>query len=240
MRNRVAHGVRCVSTVFVLSSLLVACAESEAPEVVNAPTDDVSNVAGFGPPTVGTPYVEVWISPDGSQPTKTELPRYPALWLYSGFSGEVTATVRVAADGSASEVSWLNSEPDDKFEPDALLSLGRWRFRPSLEAEERETTVNFCFRSGDAPYVGDSIYHQHHRSPPVYPREARKARIEGDVLIRAYVSPVGRVIRQEVLESSSPLFSEAAKKGIARWGFDVVGVSCTEIPIVVPIHFSLE
>ena len=246
MRSRLANRLRCVSAALVLSSLLVACVESEAPEVVDAPPIAVIDFAEFESPTVGTPYVEIWVSPDGPQPIKFEVPRYPARYVHSGYSGKVSADMTLSADGSIARVEWSESEPEGIFELNAGIALGRWRFNAGEDGPDRKVQVFFCFRGGDADWPAEAPHVEACKSydcnsrGPRYPREAREAKIEGNVQIRAYVSPDGRISRQEILESPSPLLSSAAMKGIERWRFDVVGPSCTDIPVIVPFNFSLQ
>jgi len=186
------------------------------------------------------------VSPEGPQPIKFDLPRYPKRYLYSGYSGKVSASVTLADDGSVRRVDWFESEPEGIFELDAGFALGRWRFSAQSDVPDREVQVFFCFRSGDAdwpaeaPGADDSYSYDHQLPPPKYPSEARKQKIEGQVQIRAYVSPDGRIRRQDVLDSSSPLLTSAAMEGVARWVVHPTGPACAEVPLTIPFNFSLQ
>lgn len=54
---------------------------------------------------------------------------------------------------------------------------------------------------------------------PVYPSLARKARLEGTVVLRAVVGPDGSVGAVEVVRSSSPLFEAEALAAVRRWRY---------------------
>ena len=246
MRSRLANRLRCVSAALVLSSLLVACVESEAPEVVDAPPIAVIDFAEFESPTVGTPRVEYWLDPTGPQPIRSQVPEYP--WPDGFISGGVAVDLKIDADGMVRDARVVDSDPPGMFELEVGLTLGRsWRFEPSEEgSSSREVRIYFCFHGGDADWpaqalstwpLNDQSYQ--HVSRPTYPKEARKAGIEGTVLLRVYVMPNGHVARQEVVESPSSLLDQAAMKGVSGWRFEVVR-SCVDIPVLVPINFSLQ
>ena len=53
---------------------------------------------------------------------------------------------------------------------------------------------------------------------PVYPEVARKAGIEGDIILRAYVSGEGRVTGLKVLEGP-PILARAAIDAVQQWRY---------------------
>lgn len=72
--------------------------------------------------------------------------------------------------------------------------------------------------------------------PPVYPREARRKKIEGIVHIRLSVSTEGAVDQAKVLPPRiNPILEEAALQAVLKWKFKP-----TATVLEVPIEFKLE
>jgi TonB family protein len=72
--------------------------------------------------------------------------------------------------------------------------------------------------------------------PPIYPREARRKKIEGVVHIRLSVSPEGIVDQATVLPPRiNPLLEEAALQAVRQWKFKPMATI-----LEVPIEFKLE
>ncbi|MDX2187083.1 MAG: energy transducer TonB [Opitutaceae bacterium] len=55
---------------------------------------------------------------------------------------------------------------------------------------------------------------------PLYPRDLKRARVQGEVVLGFVVSPSGEVQQLEVLSSTHPGFERAALASIARWRFE--------------------
>lgn len=67
--------------------------------------------------------------------------------------------------------------------------------------------------------------------PPVYPREARRRKVQGVVMIRASLSPAGAVAGAETVPPRvDPLLEDAALKAIHQWRFKP-GIRTVEVPI---------
>jgi TonB family protein len=78
--------------------------------------------------------------------------------------------------------------------------------------------------------------------PPPYPREAKRLKQEGRVLLEAVVDPRGRIVRLRIKESSGfDLLDEAAEKAVTRWRFRPARLAGVPIESVVevPIRFEL-
>jgi protein TonB len=60
------------------------------------------------------------------------------------------------------------------------------------------------------------------RIAPRYPEEAREAKIQGKVVVRAVVGTYGRVSVAEIIESPDPLLSEAAREAVEQWRYEPV------------------
>jgi len=54
---------------------------------------------------------------------------------------------------------------------------------------------------------------------PAYPEPLEEQGIEGEVILRLYISKKGKVVKIEVVDSDHPLFTESAKKTVATYRF---------------------
>lgn len=77
---------------------------------------------------------------------------------------------------------------------------------------------------------------------PVYPEEARKADLEGEVQVKAVVDERGFVESAEILESSDPIFNEPALAAAKRCRFKPAMLKGKAIRsgVLVPYHFRLR
>ena len=79
------------------------------------------------------------------------------------------------------------------------------------------------------------------RVTPIYPELARQARLEGRLVVLAFVGPDGRVRRAEI-ESGSSVFDESATAAVARWVFTpaLADGHPVGVWIRVPVVFRLD
>ena len=78
---------------------------------------------------------------------------------------------------------------------------------------------------------------------PPYPPAARRAGIEGKVLVRIFISDSGAVERTEIAESSgNELLDESARRTLQRWKFLPArsGRGAVAYAVLVPVVFRLE
>jgi TonB family protein len=72
---------------------------------------------------------------------------------------------------------------------------------------------------GGVPINPDELQkHLQHSMAPIYPRVARTAGVEGDVILRVYVSSEGRVSQLKVL-AGAPLLARAAVEALRQWRY---------------------
>lgn len=78
--------------------------------------------------------------------------------------------------------------------------------------------------------------------PPEYPTKARRRNIQGRVLLRVLIDKEGRAAEVEVVESSHPELSRAAKKSVRRSSY--VPMKRSGLPVeawvLIPFHFQLR
>jgi TonB family protein len=80
-----------------------------------------------------------------------------------------------------------------------------------------------------------------HPVAPVYPEVARKAGIEGDVVLRAYVSSDGRVTNLRVL-AGPPILARAAIDAVQQWRYQPVKMNgrATNVVTTLIVAFRLQ
>ena len=92
------------------------------------------------------------------------------------------------------------------------------------------------------PQMIEARPNQRHTPPPRYPESARRAGLEGRVLVRAQVDATGRVQGVSLRRSSGvPALDQAALDAVRRWRFHprtVDGVT-SAATVEVPVNFSL-
>jgi protein TonB len=77
--------------------------------------------------------------------------------------------------------------------------------------------------------------------PPIYPPEARAARIQGVVLLQATIDKQGTVVGLQVL-SGHPLLNQAALDAVQQWRYKPVLLNGQPIEVIttVTINFVLQ
>ena len=77
---------------------------------------------------------------------------------------------------------------------------------------------------------------------PVYPEEARKDKIEGEVYVEVSIDTAGRVWNARILKSSQPVLNQAALDAAKQWTFTpaVKDKKKVAITITMPFRFKLS
>ena len=80
-----------------------------------------------------------------------------------------------------------------------------------------------------------------HRVEPVYPPIAKSTGVQGTVLIKALISPDGRIEQAQVV-SGSPLLSPAALEAIRQWKYRpyILNGGAIEVQTQITVNFALE
>jgi protein TonB len=79
-----------------------------------------------------------------------------------------------------------------------------------------------------------------HNVPPQYPEMAKRARVEGTVILEATISPQGRVTDVEVLRGI-PLLDESAMRAVRQWTYTPTKLNGVAVPVImtVTVNFRL-
>lgn len=140
------------------------------------------------------------------------------------YEGEVVAT---------SEKPFMFAGQDEESGDYVFLSL-----TPCLTCA---TEIAF---SGKVARVGTDIevLEKTHNVNPIYPEEAKKARIEGLVVMDILVDVIGQVEEIEVLDATDESFAQAARNAVAQWRYEPAEIDGKRTParMVVKIDFTLE
>jgi protein TonB len=77
--------------------------------------------------------------------------------------------------------------------------------------------------------------------PPVYPEIARRARVQGVVILEAVINEHGGVERLKLLRSE-PLLDAAAMDAVARWRYTPTLLNGVPVSVLmtITIHFTLQ
>jgi TonB family protein len=78
-----------------------------------------------------------------------------------------------------------------------------------------------------------------HRVPPVYPEAAKKAGIEGTVVLSVSLDEKGSVVRARVIKSI-PELDQAALDAVRQWKYEPMRVDRTPRPIVFTVEVEFK
>jgi TonB family protein len=188
---------------------------------------------------------------------------YPPEAREGKIEGDVVASFWVSDTGDVKNVR--------AFKSDLLLAkaveetVSKWKFKPVLSGDKAipvYVTASFRFVLSDddqrvngvAPQIGPASHPQRVRVSegisvgllvlkvqPEYPSEAREARIQGQVLLKAVISKEGS-IEQLTLVSGHPMLAPAAIDAVKQWRYRpylVMGYP-VEVDTQIRVNFQLQ
>ena len=140
--------------------------------------------------------------------------------------GSVTLAVTVQPDGHGTDIKVVQSVGFDVGEQ-AIQAVENWRFNPALDSDGtpvpvvREIEWSFRFRSG--PAMGGAGGTEQpvcvYCPDPKYSDEARRAKLEGSVVLRFVVKPDGSTTNVSVVKSLGMGLDEKAIEAVQTWRF---------------------
>ena len=184
-------------------------------------------------------------------------PSYPQAAIRAGVEGTVVVQARVKTDGTVAETRVSQSIPE--LDDAAAACVKRWSFKPATAGGAPvelwvRVPVEFEFPP-EALAAGSALRDSLGRCacagaqqlPDLYPHDAceypasaRNARIQGTVLVMAFVLSSGRVAKTRVLRSI-PALDDAAQACVKTWPF-LPGRCCRRPAgawVAVPVDFKL-
>lgn len=180
-------------------------------------------------------------------------PIYPELARIARVEGVVILNVRTDEDGRVDQVKVANSR-DPLLERAAIEAVKQWRYEPYYSKGIRypilfTVTVRFQLSHGEgstgrekgdnSPLLRPELIYQ---VEPVYPERARRAGIEGIVMMRVRTDIKGNVISVEVVRSDSTFLNQAAIDAVEQWKYKPMYRNGIPTPIVttVAVKFRLD
>jgi TonB family protein len=189
-------------------------------------------------------------------------PNYPRIAKLAQVEGAVVLQVLIAADGSVQDVRILSGPP--LLIPSAIYAVMQWRYRPTLLSGEPVTvdsvvSVLFSLAPNANPPASsqpsspsaevDKTFLAHHvRAPkvikmvrPKYPREARKERVEGNVILYLMIATDGTV-KDLTFVSGAAILRTAAIDAVSKWRYRpcLVDGKPVEVDSIVTVVFRMK
>jgi len=180
-------------------------------------------------------------------------PIYPELAKIARVEGVVILNVRTDEDGRVDQVKLANSR-DPLLARAAIEAVKQWRYEPFYSRGIRypilfTVTVRFQLSQGEenrgreseesTPLLRPVLIHQ---VEPAYPERARRAGIEGIVMMRVRADIKGNVTSVEVIRSDSTFLNQAAIDAVNQWKYQPLSRNGIPTPIVttVAVKFRLD
>ncbi len=182
-------------------------------------------------------------------------PIYPELAKRARVEGVVILNVRTDEDGRVDQVKVANSK-DPNLTRAAIEAVKQWRYEPFYSRGKRSPilfTVTIRFQLSNEPddkysgiEQGEETLHIRpvliYQVEPIYPLRARRAQIEGVVMMRVRTDVKGNVTSVEVIKSDSTILNQAAIDAVKQWKYQPIYRNGNPIPIVtiVGVKFKLD
>lgn len=185
-------------------------------------------------------------------------PSYPEAARRERVQGVVVLELIVDEEGRVAEVDVLRGQPMGLTEA-AVDAVRQWRYEPVLVDGEAVpvtlvATINFRLETGGPQPATEWQGRPVHRTspgtepptilsqtPPAYPEEARRAGVEGVVVLECIVDEEGRVVSAQVLRGQPLGLSEAAVEAVLQWRYEPVLKDGQPVvaAVVVTVNFRL-
>jgi TonB family protein len=161
------------------------------------------------------------------KPVTTVAPVYPPAAKKAGIQGEVRLHVTIDKDGSVKKIEVESGDP--QLAEAAVAAVRKWRYAPSDNVDSTIVTLNFVLASGgvSAPADRDAkeplslskpVYQPITKVNPVYPLAAKKAGIQGIVVLRATIEKDGSVSSLKALRGD-PLLVKTSVDAVQKWRY---------------------
>ena len=161
--------------------------------------------------------------------------------------------VQVSEAGDVETAEATSGDP--VFAKPAIAAAKKWKFKPFIRNGKPETVYTLIpFNFAFADNVSDSKPPQRvrvsagvsqglliHKVNPTYPPEARSARVQGVVLLRAMISKDGRIIDLHVI-SGDPMLAPAAIGAVEQWRYKpyLLKGDPVEVETEIQVNFQLR
>src|SRR5947209_6784709 len=196
------------------------------------------------------------LAESGLRVTHKTPPQYPAEAKENHIEGDVTIKVQVDEHGLVSDAQALSGP--EELRQAALTSVRQWTFATDSRVPGSAQVV-IAFRlepngDTDQPFhaaqadgmrrirVGGNVQSSNlvTKITPIYPPEAKAARVQGKVRLNVLISEEGRVL-DVVLIDGEPVLAEAAIKAVRDWVYRPTLLNGEPIEVLtqVDVNFTL-
>jgi len=150
------------------------------------------------------------------------------------YCADDSGTVRSSADGKAATCLVSGELVEEKVP--AATSL---RFTAPAQSKATSGTTQPAQRVRISRGVSSGLLVT--RVPPIYPPLARQARIQGDVILRAFIDPTGDVASLELI-SGHPMLAQAALDAVKQWKYKpyLLNGNAVDVETQVEVNFTLS
>jgi TonB family protein len=186
------------------------------------------------------------------KPIKMVKAVYPEIARQAAVEGVVILEAKTDVNGRVKDVRILRPVP--LLNQAAIDAVRQWVYEPMvIDGKPREAVFTVTMRfnldeEGEKGLAGETSGVSGTVEPrvikkvaPVYPEEARKAGIEGIVLLEATTDEKGDVVKVRVLKSV-PQLDQAAIDALKQWKYEpyIIDGKATGIVFTVTIRFALS
>jgi TonB family protein len=149
----------------------------------------------------------------------------------------------ISKEGQVESLQVISGPP--ALTASAIDAVRQWQYKPYLlngEPTEVESTININYTLGGANVVAPGVMQGNLISQvrPVYPLDAKAARIQGVVTLRAVVSKQGDV-KSLVVVSGPPELTTSALDAVKQWKYKpyLLNGQPTEVETTINVNYSL-
>jgi TonB family protein len=180
---------------------------------------------------------------------RTVDPVYPSEARAKGIQGTVVLSGVIGIDGRATDLK-LVSGPR-ALAGAAKAAVSQWVFQPATFDGKRRPVpwtfhLNFQLGRNAEHAERNAVARQEkaqelvHQVPPVYPAEAERKGIQGNVVLRVLVGKDGHVKSLSRI-SGNPILAKAAIKAVRQWVYKpmLVHGERLDVHMTVTVHFAL-
>lgn len=190
------------------------------------------------------------------------LPAYPKEARKAGIEGPVVLHAVIADDGTLVDLEVVSGDP--VLASAAMEAARQWQFEKPTPRSNPHTTItmNFDWRSKNATAsVGQAFISPPSKlpdllegvlrvggkvgvprliydPPPDYPEQARKDRVEGEVLVELVVTAEGSVREPKIAKSLRPDMDASALGAVRQWKFDPA--TKDGVPVAVRVNVDVR
>jgi len=184
-------------------------------------------------------------------------PVYPEKARRAQVEGTVILEVRTDKEGNIEDARILRSIP--VLDQAAVDAVKQWKYEPLIiDRRPRKVvfpvTVRFMLKSGDKEKDFDKFAQGSAKAEgsikpprllksvePVYPEDARKASVQGTVILSVKTDATGHVQDMMILRSI-PLLNQAAIDAVRQWVYEPMIINDVPTPVVftVTVRFQLQ